>query len=604
MARRWLVRPRSLVFIPLLLVLVIAVACGEDATSTPRPTATAAPTTAPPPATPTTAAMQPTATTAGMQPTATTAPTKAAATATSTPRPTPTPTSVPQPVVDRLVVVAAPPLRESMVPWLSTAILFMVRPMYESIIGTDPSTGLNAPELATQWEMSPDGKAWTLGLVEGVPFHFGFGDFTAQDVIHSWERLVSDESLASDKPLWADLVTSTDGFDVVSDREIVINLARPEPDLDFMLSARISNFIISSKRQWDEQGTDGSRHQPSGTGPYRYVDNKTDTFVLYERVENHWRQTPEFKELDIRIVKENATKLAMILTEEAHIVDLPRDLHEEAISRGKKRIVASMPKSSWVAFWGGLYFAETEFLDLTVPWTDKRVREALNRAIDREEMLETIFKGRGTMAGPYGFLPFTQGWDPSWPDRLVNDEYKYDPERSRELLAEAGYADGFELKIYNYPYRFPELAQMFEALAQYFIEVGVDAKVQDVDYAVVRGPLRGRTLDGMMGWGPYSSGQPHTLVYSINLAAGGSPQYQSPYIEERMAAMAQTVDAAERDRLQREIGEHKFTEYAELPMFYTPVEAIIDPAVVAEYKIPGTHGDLFTHLEFVKAVTQ
>ena len=592
MARRWLVKPRSLVLIPMLLVLIIAVACGEDATSTPRPTATPAPTTAPPTATPTAAAMQPTATTA---------PTQAAAT--STPRPTPTPTSVPQPVVDRLVVVASPPLRESMVPWLSTSILFMVRPMYESILGTNPNTGLNVPELATEWEMSPDGKAWTLRLVEGVPFHFGWGDFTAQDVVFNWERLVSDESLASDKNEWLELVSTTDNFDIVSDREIVINLARPEPDLDFNLSARNSNFIIASKRQWDEQGTEGVRLQPAGTGPYRYVDNESDTFVLYELVEDHWRQTPEFKELEIRIVKENATKLAMLLTGEAHIVDLPRDLHEEAISRGHKRISASMPKSPWVAFWGGLYFAEPEYLDLTVPWTDKRVREALNRAVDREEMLETIFHGRGSMAPIYGYLPFTQGWDPSWLERLP-DLYGYDPDRARELLAEAGYADGFELKIYNYPYRFAELAQMFEALAQYFIAVGVDAKVIDVDYATIRPGLRGRTLDGMMGWGPYSSGQPHTLIYASNSAAGGSPQYQNPYLEEKMAEMAVTVDPVERARLQREMGEHKFTEYAEIPLFYTPVEAMIDPTVVAEYMMPGTHGDLFTHLEYIKAVKQ
>ena len=591
-------KARVFLFPPLLMLLIIAVACGEDATSTPRPTATSVPTAVPPTATPTTAAVQPTATptTAAMQPTATARPT-------ATPTPVPTPTSAPVAMmakVDRVILATAPPLREGLMPWLSTELMFMVRPMYESIISVDPSTGVHIPQLATKWEVGPGAKSWTITLREDVPFHFGWGEFTANDVVYAWERLVSETSIASDRDIWSQVMGSVDDFDLVGDHQLVFNVNRPEPDLDFRLATRQGNYAISSKAQFDEEGELGMQAQPAGTGAYVFKEYEPNAIIVYERVEDHWRVTPEFRELEIRIVREDATKLAALLAGETHMTDLPKDLQDSALAAGKKRVQANQTKMGWVAFWGGLYFADGK-ADLSVPWTDVKVREALNRAVDREEMLETIFHGRGSMAGPYAFLDYTQGWDPSWMERLP-DEYGYDPDLSRELLADAGYADGFELKIYNYPSSYPELEQVFEALAQYFIAVGVNAKVIDVDYGTIREPLRERRLDGMMGWGPYITGNPHTVISLSYTIGGGFSQYDHPFIEEKIAELNQSADPVVRDRIQREIGEHKWVNYTEIPLFNVPEEVIIDPEVIAEYLLSGAFPDLWTHLELMKAV--
>ena len=625
MTYRSIAKWRFLVFVPLVLVLIVAVACGEDATSTPRPTATSAPTAVP--ATPTTAAMQPTATTAAMQPTATTAAMQPTATTaamqptattaamqptatakpTATPRPVPTDTATPvammEPVVDRVVLAVGPPIREDVLPWRTTALsLYPVMPIFETLIGIDRSTGLDLPELATSWKMSPDARLWTVTLEEGVPFQFGFGEFTAADVVHTQERLTSEDSLSSDRDIWRIITDSAEDLNVVGKYQVAFRVTSAQPDFNVRLANRQGNFFITSKRQWDEQG-DAMRTQPAGTGAYRLLEYTPSLTIVHERVDNHWRHTPDFKELEIRMIREHATKLAALLAREAHLTDLPKDLHETALAAGKERVASSRTKMGWVAWWGGLYFATPDTdLDLSVPWTDVRVREALNRAIDRVVMLDTIFHGRGEMSGPYGFLPYTQGWDPSWPDRMVNDEYKYDPERSRELLAEGGYADGFEITIYNYPSSYPELEQVFEAITGYFVEIGLDAKMVTVDYATIRPDIRNRTLNGVMGWGPYISGNPHTLMSLSNTVGGGFSQYDHPFIEEKTKELGQTVDPAARDRIQREMGEHKFVNYAEMPLLLVPEEIIIDPEVIAEYILPGVSPALLTHLEFIKAV--
>ena len=571
-------KPGSLLLIPLLLVLIIAVACGEDATATPQPTVT--PTT--PAATPTTPAATPTPT--------------------PSPVPTATPTPEPQPVVGRVVIARPVPLRESTMPWLSTEILEYVRPMYEALITTDLETGKHVPELAAKWEMAADGRSWTLDLQEGVPWHGDWGEFTASDVQHMMERLISDDSSSSDVAFWrGQLEGGADDVQVVNDYRVVFKTKDVQPDLELYLAAQFGNLLVSSRRQWDEQGTD-MLSQAAGTGPYRLIKYEPAVFTLFEKVEDHWRHTAEFGELKILFVDEVSTRLAQLLAGEAHLTVLPKDLQDEALAAGMARTTGLFPKTPWVLFWGGLYFADDK-ADLSMPWTDIKVREALNRAVDSEEVLETIFRGRGELSGPWTFTPQMQGWDPSWVERR-KEMYAFDPERAMELLAEAGYPNGFDITIYNYPYRHPELAQYMEATAQYWQAIGVNATIQDVDYAVVRPKLVGRELDGMMGWGPAFGPNPHSRIAQSHTIAGGFSQFDHPFIEERIEALKTIMDPNERDRIQREMGEFFFNQYSEVLGFFTPVEGIYNPEVIEEYILVGTHSDLFTHIEYMKAVKE
>ena len=116
-------------------------------------------------------------------------------------------------------------------------------------------------------------------------------------------------------------------------------------------------------------------------------------------MDNHWSEKPDFKELEIRIVPEETTRFAMLMSGEAHIVDLPRELQKEAIGKGMKVISSSQPVDWMTIYFGGQYYTPGDpKFQANIPWTNKKVRQALNMAVNRQEIIRTIFAGEGKLA--------------------------------------------------------------------------------------------------------------------------------------------------------------------------------------------------------------
>jgi len=224
-------------------------------------------------------------------------------------------------------------------------------PFLETLLDIDPKTGEYTPRLAEKWQASPDLKEWTFDLRKGVQFHYGFGEFTARDVVHSHALIVRPDSTAGSAPLWRE----AEDVKVVNDYQIVFRLKRPMSIIPY-LASRASELRIVSKAQWDKEGLEGFEKRPAGTGSYRYVGRKTGISVEYERVDNHWGEKPDFKELEIRIVPEETTRLAMLMSGEAQIVDLPRELQKNALSKGMKVISSSQPVDWMTIYFGGQYY--------------------------------------------------------------------------------------------------------------------------------------------------------------------------------------------------------------------------------------------------------
>ena len=220
-------------------------------------------------------------------------------------------------------------------------------PFMETLLDVDPKTGEYIPRLAEKWQVSPDLKEWTFYLRKGVQFHYGFGEFTAKDVVHSHSLIVRQDSTAGSAPLWRD----AEEVKVVNDYQVVFRMKRPMSIIPY-LASRASELRIVSKAQWDKEGLEGFEKRPAGTGSYRYVGRKTGISVEYERVDNHWGEKPDFKELEIRIVPEETTRFAMLMSGEAHIVDLSRELQKDALSKGMKIVSSSQPVD-WMSdlFW-------------------------------------------------------------------------------------------------------------------------------------------------------------------------------------------------------------------------------------------------------------
>ena len=128
----------------------------------------------------------------------------------------------------------------------------------------------------------------------------------------------------------------------------------------------------------------------------------------------------------------------------------------------------------------GRYLGTTGTLDKNVPWTKKKVRQAMNKAINREELRQVLYKGRADIMYVHGFYPDLAGWDPTWEKRFP-ELYGYDPEAAKELLKEAGYPNGFKAKAWLFPFAgAPELIPLMEAVQIQLQEVGIELELIEV----------------------------------------------------------------------------------------------------------------------------
>src|SRR5262249_14153130 len=200
-------------------------------------------------------------------------------------------------------------------------------PFLETLLEVDPKTGEYTPRLAEKWQASADYKEWTFFLRKGVNFHYGFGPFTARDVVHSLAFMQRPETTATLAPFWR----TVDEVKVVNDYQVVFRMKRPSTTMPYAVS-RAGDLRIVSKAQWDKEGQEGFDKRPAGTGSYRYVSRQPGLSITFERVDDHWnRERPAYKELEFRLAREESTRLAMLLSGEAHVADLPRELQKDAI---------------------------------------------------------------------------------------------------------------------------------------------------------------------------------------------------------------------------------------------------------------------------------
>ena len=460
--------------------------------------------------------------------------------------------------------------------------------------------------MAESWEMTKaDGTEWTFNLRQGVQFHDGWGEFTAVDVAHSVARIaISDDSIATDQFLLRQLFGETEeeifgNITAVDPYTVIMTSKLPNADGAFIAGAQQGNLLILSDAQWKAEGMAGIEKEPAGTGPFQMAEFSLGSHILYERIENHWRVTPAFEEYRQNVVPEVATRMAMMLAGEAHIAEIDRDLHERVVQRGMEVVNSQLPSIQFSFIMGGNYRSDlADRFDPTVPVTNILVREAINRAIDRQEIIDTLFAGNGEFQSVWAYHPALPGYDPAWSDQF-EEKYGYDPERAKELLAEAGYPDGFtmQLKITQLP-GLPEMIPAAEALFGYLGAIGINVEGEEMEWARIRENYRGKTTHN---WiypirGTYRPAQVTLRFYNVSALEGFISSYENVEIDEKYDKIINSVDEVERTRLLREIGQIKFDNYAEVPIAWLPGQVVIDPTVVKTFTYPGNINASFSHI--------
>jgi ABC-type transport system substrate-binding protein len=233
-----------------------------------------------------------------------------------------------------------------------------------------------------------------------------------------------------------------------------------------------------------------------------------------------------------------------------------------------------------------------------VPVTNILVREAINRAIDRQEIIDTLFAGNGEFQHVWAYHPALPGFDPAWAEQF-DENYGFDPERAKELLAEAGYPDGFtmQLKITSLP-GLPEMIPAAESLFGYLGAIGINVEGEEMEWATVRSNYRGKTTHN---WiypirGTYRPAQVTLRFYNVSELEGFISSYENAEIDEKYNRIINSVDEVERTTLLREIGQIKFDNYAEVPIAWLPGQVVIDPTVVKTFTYPGNINASFSHI--------
>ena len=528
-----------------------------------------------------------------------------------TPPPPPADTGGPvKPKVDRVVLFLNPPPtpETNNVKMLCCFDTGFVRPMYENLIGFEAATGKYVPQLADAWNLEPDGKTFRFKLHKGVQFHRGYGEFTAKDAKYSLEDLVRSipnaYALAS---WWKDTVPSVE---VINDYEVLFHL---NPNSAFMeyLSEGGMMLPMRSKAQVDKEGDLGEApaKPAAGTGVYDFLERSLGSYVRYQRpAEKHWRATPDFPQLEIRWSKEASTRLAALVAREVHITTLPDDLLPQAEAKGMKTVRGTIPGTRVWGTW--VCCARTEdgkyYRDTTTPLLNVKVRQALNRAIDRSQLQKAFF-ARGEKMVINHMHPKWLGWDPGWEQRF-NTDYAYDADGAKKLLAEAGYGPSSPLRTtisIRQSVVIPNAPDVAEAIGNFWRAAGVQVDFDQRDVAQQTTDLRAFKLSNMMYLDASATQQvsawPNRASDLQAFPSRGAASYFDADTNAVVSKLERELDETKQAAYMKDVGDQMLKKFGSVPLFFVPVEAVVNPEFVAGWVFPGPTFGTWSHLENIKA---
>ncbi len=381
----------------------------------------------------------------------------------------------------------------------------ILKPVFENLLNRDPKTGELSPMLAERWQVSDGGRTWRFHLRKGVQFHDGRGELTAEDVRFTVASIAKEGSANSLAPEFR-LIKSME----VEDRH-TITFRFDKPSVVFGNKVTQGLFasvgFIHSKRYIESVGEEGAERHPVATGPFKFVEHVRGDRIVYEAVEHHWRATPHWKRLVFLKVPEPATRMAMLRAGNVDVIEIGGEYVDELKKVGVRTLL--MPNVSWLYVILGGQWPTKPTYDPKVPWAlpdaerARKVRLALNLAVDKQAIMQRVLGGLGTVSGSWLAYPN----DP-WNSDALKKPYPYDPGKAKTFLADAGYPNGFEvtMNLTAWPGR-GYLPDVGEAVATYWEKVGIKVKRRPVDRAVFAADFRARAYSGV------------TLAYAAPLVA-------------------------------------------------------------------------------------
>jgi peptide/nickel transport system substrate-binding protein len=384
------------------------------------------------------------------------------------------------------------------------------------------------PSLAETWQESADGKTYEFRLRSGLTFHNG-DPVTTEDVKFSFERYKG----AGAKALHDNVAE----VEIVDARVVRFHLKAPWPDfMTFYGTTATAAGLVVPKKYLTQVGEEGFRKQPIGAGPYRFVGSRQGVEVELEAFPAYWRRVPNVKTLIMKSVPEATTRAVMLKTGEADISYALDGPEAEEIQRDPRMQVVPSKHASifWIEF--------TEQWDTASPWHDKRLRRAVNLALDRKRINE---------AACLGFCPPAGVIVPRVMDFALQVEAPpYDLAKAKQLLAEAGYPKGLDAGEFAAIPGFPTVA---DAVLNDLNAAGIRVRLRPMERATFYAAWREKKLRGLFMTAVGNSGNAASRVESFIQSKGAYAYGGYPDIDELFKRQASERDVERREALLHKI---------------------------------------------------
>jgi dipeptide transport system substrate-binding protein len=431
------------------------------------------------------------------------------------------------------------------------------RTMYNRLVEFELGTTEVGPALAESWEISDDGLQYTFHLRPGVKFHTTDDftpsrDFNADDVLYSFQRQLDPEHpynqvsggtyeyfQGMNMPNLLSAVEKVDDMTV----RFVLN----EPEAPFLANLAMDFASILSAEYADQMLEAGSPEtvdlNPVGTGPFQLVNYQKDAVIRYKANPDYWRGKAAIDDLVFAITIDPAVRWQKLQAGECHVMPYPNPADLDAMRAHPDIQVLEQE---------GLNVGYLAFNTEKEPFTDKRVRQALNMAIDKEAILDAVYQGQGTIAkNP---IPPTM-----WSYNDAVEDYPYDPDGAKALLEEAG-VSGLQTDIWAMPVQRPynpNARRMAELIQADWANVGVQAEIVSFEWGeYLERSKNGEHQTVLLGW-TGDNGDPDNFLYVLlgcAAADDGTNRARWCYepFNDLLVEAKRTSDVAERTRLYEE----------------------------------------------------
>src|SRR2546425_3600037 len=417
--------------------------------------------------------------------------------------------------------------------------------MHDALVKPMPGNLMTA-SLAESWTLSADQRTYEFKLRDGLKFHNG-DLFTAEDVKFSFQRSKGARVLKE----------KVREIEAVAANRVRFHLREPFPDfMAFYGTLATGAGWVVPKAYVLKVGDDGFKKHPIGLGPYRFVSHTPGVELVMEAYEGYWRKMPAVKRLVFKVVPESTTRMAMLKRGEvdvAYLLDVPQ-----------AQEVRKDPTLK-LAFSGGIGIFFLDFLDQwdpKSPWADKRVRLAASHAIDRQALSEAETLGASKPAG--NFIPR------SFEFALPIEAAPYNPTRAKQLLAEAGYPNGFDAGELH---QLPPYFSLGEAIVGYLGAASIKLKMRPMERAAYLAAVASKKLKGVCVctsalYGNAASRMSEVYPSDGALAYGGYPDVDALYRQQ----------AREPDRKKREALLHQIQQIVHDRVRIAPIYEYIWPS--------------------------